>query len=36
MKNLKKKTNKIPKTGFIERFKNVTFKFELCHGLHNS
>ena len=25
---------KIIKNGFIERFKNVTFKFQLCYDLH--
>ena len=27
---------KIVKNGFIERFKNVTFKFSLFHDSHNS
>ena len=36
-KNCKKIIKKfIKKGGFIERFKNVTLKFQLYHGLHNS
>ena len=35
-KIIKKFIKKIIKNGFIGRFKNVTFKFWLCHDLHDS
>ena len=31
----KKKKKKNHKKEFIERFKNVTLKLQLCHDLHN-
>ena len=33
-KKIIQKNNK--ENGFIERFKNATYKFSLCHDLHNS
>ena len=34
-KKNKKKKKKNHKKEFIERFKNVTLKLQLCHDLHN-
>ena len=32
----KKNCKKVIKNGFIGEFRNVMFKFWLCHDLHNS
>ena len=35
-KIIKKYKKYYEENGFIERFKNVTFKLHLCHDLNNS